>query len=198
MCKIKLVFIFLSVFHISNAQILPLESKDDYSEDEKAGKYVKDLNDDLLPLEGTWQASSPLQTFRLELRRVKLEASGPDDYSEDILAGDYSLVENGNTQVNSIDNNYPNVFNRDFLITVRANHIQETNTVEYLAFVVDPREQSVFWVVDLEYVPSSISINGPSGEKLIWDLQYPSVITMDTTTPIDDELRLPQYLELTR
>ena len=84
--------ILLSAFIFNcKAQTYPLNTNTDVP----TGAYITDINDELLPYEGTWQATWGNKTFILKLTRIKklLEHRENNPYYKDLLVGKFKVLD---------------------------------------------------------------------------------------------------------
>lgn len=88
-----------SVF-LSCAQTYPLNTNTDVP----TNAYIKDLNNELFPYEGTWQAVWESKTFIIELKKIKkhLDHKENNPYYKDVLVGKFKVLDSsGNALFNN-------------------------------------------------------------------------------------------------
>jgi hypothetical protein len=89
----KIFFIILLSAFIFNckAQTYPLNTNTDVP----TGAYIKDINNELLPYEGTWQATWGNKTFTLYLIKIKklLDHKENNPYYKDVLVGKFKVLD---------------------------------------------------------------------------------------------------------
>jgi len=86
-----LTILTLHFILLSCAQIYPLNTNTDVPN----GAYIKDLNNELIPYEGTWKGTWDNKTFFLSLNKVKKNMDHKDNnpYYKDILAGRFKVLD---------------------------------------------------------------------------------------------------------
>lgn len=89
------LFILFSVIISCKAQTYPLRTYSEVPSD----AYIKDLNNELIPYEGTWKGTWNGKTFFIYLQRVKVHFTHLENkpYYNDILKGKFKVLDsNGN------------------------------------------------------------------------------------------------------
>lgn len=88
----KKIFIIIAIHSIllSCAQVYPLNTNTDVPND----AYIKDLNNQLLPYEGTWKATWDNKTIFVYFKRIKkyLDHKENNPYYKDVLVGKFKVV----------------------------------------------------------------------------------------------------------
>jgi len=96
--KNLIILMTLILFTSCNAQIYPLEYKDDVP----VGAYYKDLNGELSPYIGLWKGNWNGKTVFLELKKVKFQL---DDVYKDRILGERKIINsNGQIEIDRISN----------------------------------------------------------------------------------------------
>lgn len=77
---------------LSCAQIYPLNTNTDVPTD----AYIKDVNNELVPYEGTWKATWNNKTIYVYLTRIKkyLDHKENNPYYKDVLVGKFKVLDN--------------------------------------------------------------------------------------------------------
>ena len=86
-----IILITLHSLFLSCAQIYPLNTNTDVPTD----AYIKDLNNELVPYEGTWKGTWNNKTIYLYLKRIKklLDHKENNPYYKDLLVGKFKVVD---------------------------------------------------------------------------------------------------------
>ena len=170
----------------------PIIALGDYNTEIVNGAYLKDTNNDLNSVEGTWKYENGNTSFTISLRKITQYYNG--HYYRDDLIGDYSYIENGIELVNNLsDFNDPNV--NDAQHDIKGNMLikknrfpqcQECNTDE-VRFVL------TFYDIERKYLSSKIAvrhfIEGGVEKIKVWLYDSGSAVLPYDGAP--EEIRVP-------
>jgi len=119
----------MQTLFLSCAQIYPLNTNTDVPNN----AYIKDLNNELAPYEGTWKGTWNSKTLIVEFKRIKkyLDHRENNPFYKDVLAGKFKVLNSsGNTlfdNMNSLDND-TKIEGLGFI----------KNTTKYILSYIDP------------------------------------------------------------
>ncbi|MBT2622441.1 DUF6705 family protein [Chryseobacterium sp. ISL-6] len=157
-----LILLALHFILLSCAQIFPLNTNTDVPNN----SYIKDLNNELLPYEGTWSGIWNNKTFFLNLKRVKkyMDHKENNPYYKDVIVGRFKVL---NSSGNILYDN-TGLVDQDTKIE-GIGFIK--NTSKYTLFYVDPDICNISGNIYIDFVNTS-------NTQLNWKF-------MDTTDIID-------------
>lgn len=91
-----LIIISIHLILLSCAQVYPLNTNTDIPTD----PYIKDLNNELIPYEGTWKGTWDNKTIFIYFKKIKkyMDHRENNPYYKDILIGKFKVI-NSNGQV---------------------------------------------------------------------------------------------------
>lgn len=161
MKKILILFT-LHLILLSCAQIYPLNTNIDVPN----GAYIKDLNNELIPYEGTWKGIWGNKTFFLSLNKVKkyMDHKENNPYYKDILAGRFKVLDSSRNIL------YDNISLPD----------QDTK-IEGLGFIKNTNRYALFYIdSDICNISGNINLNFVNASNLQLNWKF-----MDTTDIID-------------
>ncbi|MFP3831475.1 DUF6705 family protein [Chryseobacterium sp. SIMBA_028] len=180
-----LILGMFAVFSCNAQQIYPLRT---YTE-VPANSYIKDLNDELLPYEGTWKGAWNGKTIWVYFNRIKKHFTYLENrpYYNDILIGKFKIVNTNGSIL------FDNTNLSDENTKIKGNRFFSVPNVRYMLNYNDP---------DLCNVSGKILINftGSSKTQLSWKFNYVSnIITADCSFYNTEEPEVfPEEIILTK
>lgn len=158
MKKIFIIIVLHSIF-FSCAQIYPLNTYTKVPNN----AYIQDLNNELIPYEGTWKGTWDNKTFFITFKRIKklLEHNDDNPFYRDVLIGKFKVI------------------NSDGLILYDNTNLLDNNTkIEGIRFFTIPNKRYSLFYIDHDICDISgdilISFTDSSNTTLDWKF-------MDTT-----------------
>ncbi|MDV7697708.1 hypothetical protein N6B72_12330 [Chryseobacterium soli] len=148
----KKIFILITLHLIlfSCAQVYPLSTNTDVP----TNAYIQDLNNELIPYEGTWKGNWDNKTFFITFKRIKkyLDHKESNPYYKDVLVGKFKVVNPSGTilydNTNLLDNNTKIEGTRFFTIPNKR----------YSLFYIDPDICDISGDIFISFTDSSNSI----------------------------------------
>lgn len=106
---INIVFVFAIIACKAQSPVIPLYNS---PIDETSGCYIKDMDNDLSPFEGTWKWENGNNTLVIQFQKIEMYHQNDNpyyNYYKDYLIANYKYIENGVELTNTL----PLSFNGD-------------------------------------------------------------------------------------